>query len=139
MRDGDVTFDAADSRLASREELASQDPEQWQDLPLSLAPATSLIELDWPVHKLQSASEPQLPDGGLEPNPVALCVFRRDEQAHWRELDALEHRMLGEIGRGISFGTLCETIAAVLGDDRAPTQAATWLARLSPSPPIRAI
>ena len=134
-----AVFDAADTEAARREDLAAVPPEEWDALPIELRPCVRLLHLGWPVQLLRAAQreERQLPE--IDPEPTALCLWRHDERVAHRELDPGESRALGVANAGIDFGSLCVAVAEDVGEDEAPSLAATWLARWIDDGLIRAL
>lgn len=124
-------FDAPDAPALTRDDLAALAPDAWEDLPLRLHPATSLLELAWPVHRLRDAHErgEPLPAAGLSREPTQICVTRRNERVFFRAAPPLEAELLATLQPGTSFGALCARIAERRGDAEAPAFAATLLTR----------
>lgn len=120
-------FDAADLPAATREDLARVPPERWDGLPVVLRPSVRLLALGWPVHEARRALRDEQPLPALQPASLRLCVWRREEQVCTRELLPDEAEALAGAAAGIDFGSLCERIAAVHGDEEAPGRAAAWL------------
>jgi hypothetical protein len=124
-------FDAADAPVLPREALAALPPGRWPELRLVFQPALRRLALGFPVQRLRSehdAGAAELP-GTLAPQPTQLCVWRRDERVFHRALDPPEAAALELACHGASFGQLCETLAARLGEAEAPPRAAALLAR----------
>ena len=86
-----------------------------------------MLDLAWPVHRARHAVLAGDPFPALEPEEVSLCLWRRDEQVVHRELPGAESTALALAATGLSFGALCERIAAEVGDEEAPARAAAWL------------
>jgi len=135
----ETVFDAADSQVARREDLAAVPAEQWDALPIALRPSVRLLQLDWPVQRLRTAQrdEQTLPE--IDPEPTALCLWRHDERVVHRELDLPEAQALQLAQAGTGFGSLCVAAAESVGDDEAPPLAAAWLARWIDDRLIRAL
>jgi len=124
-------FDAPDAPSLAREALAALAPEDWAALPLRLHPATAFLELAWPVQRLRAAHDAGSPlPAELAPEPTRICVLRRGERVRFRSLEPREAALLAALREGTTFGALCERLAAELGDDRAPAEAARLLALL---------
>ena len=124
----EAIFDAQDSQPARREDLASVPAEDWDQLMVQLRPSVRLLRLGWPVQELRSAMRAEEPLPEIEPAATALCLWRRDEQVVHRELDPREAQALEAAASGVAFGLLCERVAREVGEDEAPSLAATWLA-----------
>jgi len=124
-------FDAPDAPALGREDLAALAPEAWEALALRLHPATSLLELAWPVHLLREAHErgEPLPLAELSREATHICVTRRNERVFFRAALPLEAALLATLQRGTTFGALCAHIADERGAAAAPAFAATLLTR----------
>lgn len=134
-------FDAADAPELPREALAALPLERWPELRLELPPSLQLLELDWDVLPLRRAFDAGAPPEPTPPGPAAsrVCVWRSGERVLHRGVDRVEARALAGALRGEPFGSLCEAIAAELGEALAPARAAAlleawcrdgWIARL---------
>lgn len=135
----EAVFDAADAEPALREDLAAIAPEDWGALPLRLSPSVRLLRLDWPVHLLRAAQREEQPLPEIDREPTDLCLWRHDERVVHREIDPRESRALRQVRGGTDFGGLCVAVAEDVGEDEAPSLAATWLARWLEDGLIRAI
>jgi hypothetical protein len=102
-------FDAPDAPALSREVLAELAPDAWEDLPLRLHPATALLSLAWPAHRLRAAHDAgeALPLEGLAPEQTQICVSRRDERVRFRAVPAPEAELLAALRAGAPFGAVC--------------------------------
>ncbi len=125
-------FDAPDSPVAQRGELAKIAPERWAELELALVPACCLIDVGWAVHGLCMANDAGRANkesiAALE-RRTAVCVWRHAERVFHRELEDVEATALRGIQAGSTFGDLCELAAAAFGEESAAPEAAGWLAR----------
>jgi hypothetical protein len=122
-------FDAADVALLTRADLAVRPAGAWADLALRLAPATRLVRVAWPVGEVRAqAAGARCAARPAAPRASVLCVWRRDEEVHFRGLHALEAELLARVGKGDSFGALCERAAGALGAGDAPGRMAALLA-----------
>ena len=135
----EAVFDAADSEAAQREDLAAVPAEDWDALRIQLRPSVRLLHLDWPVQRLRKAQRDELEIPDVDPEPTALCLWRHDERVVHREIDGLEGQALHLAKRGSDFGALCAAVAEEVGEDKAPSLAATWLARWIEDGLIRAL
>lgn len=129
-------FDAADAEILSRDELAAIDPSRWVELRFSFQPALTQLDLDFPVHRIRrpwdddhsieaAISQLESLESGFHP----LLVWRTDERVSYRSLEPIEAAGLGIVLAGETFGSLCEHLAAEVGDGEAPKRAAVLLAR----------
>jgi len=122
-----LAFDAADAPPLERRDLSSLPSEAWSDLVVAFQPATQLVRLEWPVHRLLDGARSLAPPSA--PEPATLCVWRRDEAVLQRALDPLEAELLGHAQRGEPFGELCERAAQTLGELAAAERMGALLAR----------
>ena len=126
-------FDAEDAPVLAREDLAHVAPEAWVGLRLRPSPSLTLLSLGFPVQTVRERfdheSEEETWDAPptLEPAPTYLRVWRRKEHVYYRAIPALEAELLGSLGRGVDFGTLCERVAQEVGDGAAAARAAEFL------------
>ena len=105
-----LAFDAPDAELAGVDHFRALAPEAWAGLVLKLQPSVQLLRMEFnSVALWQALGE------GVEPPPVerlpAPCtwlVWRKDNQPHFRSLDAFESEALAALAAGSSFGEMCE-------------------------------
>ncbi len=123
-------FDSPDAAALERADLEAIAPERWAEIPLSPVPAFALLAFDWPVGEAVSArrrgdeTPPERRD-----EPQVLVVWRADERAVFRAVDALEAEALARVVRGETFGDLCVWLDERPGQgDGAAARAARWLA-----------
>jgi hypothetical protein len=122
-------FDAADAAPIAVQDLAAIAPENWALLGFELQPAVRRLELLWNAPALWRA----LTEGNPHPAPdaqaqlVPWLLWRRDLQIFYRPLTAPEAEALDVVRQGGSFGALCVTLCAALGESEAPARAAAFL------------
>ena len=110
-------FDAEDSPVLSRAELASVPPGDWGRLRFRLIPAHRLLRLDWPAHEVREAwLDGDRPLPRLEPRATPVLIHRREERVFHRAVSPLEARALGLVAEGRDFASLCAAIAEETGD-----------------------
>jgi len=126
-------FDAADSPLATRDDLVSHEPEAWPVLRLDLHPSVSLLNLAWNVELTWQALSRDA-EAGVEhalPEPVehlhSLVVWREGLTPKWRSLDGAEAECLRALQRREVFAELCRITARELDAERAPASVVGWL------------
>jgi hypothetical protein len=124
-------FDAADAAELRHEELAGIPPDQWAGLRFVFQPAFRLLDLGWPVQGLRGRwdREEVCDASGIEPRGERVAVWRRDEQVCHRSLEPVEAAALEIASEAGSFGSLCERLAAEVGESAAPERAVGLLAR----------
>lgn len=116
--------------MLARAELERLDPELWAELPLACVAAFELLAFEWPVGETVSARRRNAAVPLRRAEPSAIAVWRADERAVFRTLDALEAAALEAVVQGGAvFGDVCE-LAAAPGSDAAAAaaRAAGWLA-----------
>ena len=134
-------FDAPDAPVVlARAHFDALPPEEWGATRLRLVPATALLALDWPVHRLSeswpdaNAKQPQSGEStervrAIEPEPTQMFVWRSSETVSYRPLEAIEAQALARLAPGAHFGEVCEIAAGVSSEGEAAGRAAGWLAR----------
>jgi hypothetical protein len=103
-------FDAADSRLATVENMAKLPPETWGQAWFLPHASVRRLDLRWNVPAAWKAI-----DAGEEPpalaeseHPVAWLLWRRELSTHFRSLDVDEAWALDALLNGETFAVLCE-------------------------------
>lgn len=105
-----LAFDAPEAEPARAAAYAALAPEEWGALVLKLHPSVQLLRMDFNSVALWQA----LGDGEDPPLAAALpqactwLVWRKDNQPHFRSLDAFEAAALAAVADGSSFGEICE-------------------------------
>jgi hypothetical protein len=126
-------FDAPDAAIATRHAFEALPAEAWPTLQIRLVPASALLDLDWPAHRL-CASWPGA-DGGaaaasdLLPEPTRVLVWRDHETVSYRPVEESEALALAQVANGTQFAVVCEVAAASVAESEAAARAASWLAR----------
>jgi Putative DNA-binding domain len=125
------SFDAPDAAPLDAAALGAVPEECWPDLRFTLTPSLHVLELGWPVHEIwRQAQAGDRPFS--EPAETYLRVWRQNLRVFHRPVDAAEYAALTAIRAGETFSEVCESIAAVVGEDEGPERAATllqeWLA-----------
>lgn len=105
-------FDAADARVASRDDLAEVPPEGFLDLRLALVPSAQLLALDHAADQVWS----DLEDEVAWTRPVAearrVMVWRRDLVVVHRTLADDEAAFLASLAAGSRLADACEAMTA---------------------------
>lgn len=94
----EMVFDAADSRPATRDDLARLAPEAFDALPLRLRPSVRLLHLAWPVHELRAAWRREEPLPEVAPAETAVCVWRGGQAAEGERAGETRGQRAGETG-----------------------------------------
>jgi hypothetical protein len=113
-------FDAPDSPVLAWRQLAAVPPDRWSMLRLEPVAAHRLLSLAWAVRPAREAWESDLPLPPVFRESNRMLVFRRGERVFYRPLPLLEAEALALLGRGASFGALCERVADEVGETEAP-------------------
>jgi hypothetical protein len=113
-----LAFDAPEAEVAGPATFRALAPEAWGALVLKLHPSVHLLRMHYnSVAIWQALGEQQDPPQALElPQGSAWLVWRKDNQPHFRSLDAFEARALAAIACGSSFGEMCELAAGAEAD-----------------------
>jgi hypothetical protein len=125
-------FDAPDAQPLDIAALQAVPEECWPELRFTLTPSLHVLEVGWPVHEIWRQA--QAGEQPLEPEPAATClrVWRQNLRVFHRPVHAAEAVALTAIRRGATFGAVCESIAAVVGENEGAERAAAllqeWLA-----------
>ena len=122
-----LAFDAEDTPIISLQDLAKIPPENWGDLRFKFQPSTQLLALNYnAVAVWQALNVEENPPKPL-PQSDDWLIWRQDLTSMFRLLEANEVQALKMALAGDSFGDICETLFATLGDDSVG-QAAQYLA-----------
>jgi len=126
-------FDAPDSPVMGREDLAAVPTADWSELRFRTVPSLQLLSSAWPVHHARERFHGEPEDAArdetpvLEAAPTELRVWRQRERVRHRAISPVEREALGALQAGEPFGALCDRLASALGADDAPARAAAWL------------
>ena len=103
-------FDAADSAVASIDEMAAIPPDVWPGLRFVPHPSLRRLDLRWNVPTVWKEIEAGQEPPALEQNdyPVAWLVWRQDLLTYFRSLNVDEAWALDALQRGETFAALCE-------------------------------
>ena len=124
-------FDAASVDPLAPDALASVQAQDWPELRFGLHPAVQLLDMQWaigPVWHALKAGQEEVP----APEALAhhLLVWRQGLHTQWKSLNTTEVTFVQSLQAGHSFGQICESLAAVVGDDHAALTAANQLREL---------
>jgi len=131
-------FDGADQPVLGRDHAhAATD---WTTRPAVLHPSALLRTVTTNVVSLWNAidADAEVPEAVALPAPLALLVWRKGFQPHFRTLDAAEARWVGDLYAGASVHDAC---TALLGSglwDGDAAQLSAWLAQLLDDGLVRA-
>jgi hypothetical protein len=102
--------------------MAQQQGAELPSLPLVLIPAAAIVRTRFAIDETWRALGTEPPAAGSEgsalpfpePTPTArtLLVWRKDLNVYHRVLEPDEERLMGELVQGLTFGQLCEALAA---------------------------
>ena len=122
-------FDAADAAPIAADALAGVPPEEWAVLQFDWHPSVRRLDLAWNAPQIWKAltSGSERPQAAVQPEPVPWLLWRRDLQIFFRSLEPVEAAALDAVRGGRTFGELCESLCAHVGEEAAPAQAARFL------------
>lgn len=126
-----LAFDAADAPLFTRAMLEQCPPEEWGALRLITHPSMQLLSMLTNAPQVWGAlSRNETPPPETRNSvPREWLLWRRGVDTMFRSLEDAEACALRVAGAGESFGAMCEMLAAELGEEQAPAEAARLLAR----------
>jgi hypothetical protein len=116
-------FDERDEPLLDLEAVRAWPPEALGSLPLRVAPASRLLELDAGALALWDDPEGELAACGR----TAVLVWRKEVTVYHRSVEPAERDALARAADGTTFGALCEALAAALPAEEAIQRAFAWL------------
>lgn len=103
-------FDGREIPPVTIDAMARIAPEQWPQLSFALHPTLKHLQLWWNVAAIRSAIDEERDP--VEPQRGERCVpwivWRQDLRQYFRSMDDAEAWALDHVGRGGSFGALCE-------------------------------
>ncbi len=104
------SFDAADSTVATVEDMAKIAPNRWPQLVFVPHTSVQRLNLEWNVPILWKAADrgEPLPPPEKAPYPVGWAMWRQGLQIYFRSLSVDEAFALDALLRGENFGALCE-------------------------------
>lgn len=122
-------FDAADADPIGPEALARVVPERWAELRFDWHPSVRRLALAWNAPQIWKAvsDEAEPPEVELSAEPVEWLLWRQELRTYFRSLQPAEVTALEAARTGESFGELCATLSAQIGEAQAPARAAGFL------------
>lgn len=104
------SFDAADSAVASINDMAVIPPEAWPGLQFIPHPSLRRLDLRWNVPTVWKEIEAGREPPALEESdyPIAWLVWRQDLLTYFRSLNVDEAWALDALLRGETFAAICE-------------------------------
>ena len=123
-------FDAADAESLQRSALSAVEPSAWGGLRFEFHPSLRRLAFSWntaAVWKAISSDEtPPRPERSSAALPWLL--WRQNLQNYFRSMNPVEAAALDAAVRGASFAQICETLGALLPQEKIPAAAASLLA-----------
>ena len=105
------SFDAANAKRATVEDLTSIPQEQWPDLKLRFHPSLQIFETNWnSVPSWQALKAEKSPPEQEELRAQWLIWRNRDRITEFRSLAIDEHAMLSGFLQGANFAKICESL-----------------------------
>lgn len=120
-------FDGPDATPLSGDMLAGFSDEDWSRVVFVLHPTAQLLQAGCNTLDLWHAMDRNEAPPAVHtlPQPLAVLVWRKELQPHFRSLDDAEAAMLSAMQRATPFAQACEAIAS----DDAPALVGSWIAR----------
>jgi hypothetical protein len=116
-------FDERDEPLLDLEAVRAWPPEQLGALPIRVAAASRLIELEAGALALWDEPEGEASASGR----TSVLVWRKEVTVYHRAVEPAERDALARAAEGTTFGALCEALAAALPAEEAIQRAFAWL------------
>jgi hypothetical protein len=115
-------FHAAGAEPLNAETMRAVAPEDWPALAMRTHPAVAMVDCEWRVDELLREVEAATGEsdhirGEPAREAVSVLVWRRKSRVHYRALERAEREALELASVGASFAAICESIAAVCGED----------------------
>jgi hypothetical protein len=122
-------FDAPDAPVVTMASLAAIDPSGFSNVCFDLAPALRSFAVGTNVSSLWSSlrCEEAPPAPEMLERPARLLVWRQASGSRFRILGEEEAMAIDCVTQGLSFGTICEMIAAFADPGSAAMRAASYL------------
>ncbi|MGH8475636.1 MAG: DNA-binding domain-containing protein [Methylococcales bacterium] len=122
-------FDAAESPLLTRAQLAALEHFSWPDLKLRFHASVRIVDLIYntPSRWQALTRKEKPPDLGKEPESLTWVVWRQDLKLLFRSLTKPEACALKAFKQGLSFAEVCESLCEWLDDGRVALSAAGYL------------
>lgn len=126
-----LAFDAPDRSPLSLEELAGIPPDRFADVTFAIHPSTQRLDLAWNVPAFWKAVDAKIDPPSLAATraPVQWIVWRPQLATYFRSLEADEGCALDAVAGGDSFGSVCESLVAVMRPEEVPPRAAQLVRR----------
>ncbi len=128
------SFDAADSSVATVDDMARIAPNDWPWLVFVPHASVQRLNLEWNAPTLWKAADKDepLPPPEKAPHPVGWVMWRQGLQIYFRSLSVDEAFALDALLRGETFGALCEDLTEWIDAQNVAVHAAgllkQWLA-----------
>lgn len=122
-------FDGPDSSIVTMTDLAAIPPESFNSVAFKLAPTVHRFAVSTNVTSLWSSLKcEECPPPAIDLDaPAELLVWRQGNGSRFRILGAEEAMAIDTMAEGVSFGTICEMMAAYDDPDSAAYRAASYL------------
>ncbi|MCB1377250.1 MAG: putative DNA-binding domain-containing protein [Alphaproteobacteria bacterium] len=122
-------FDASDAPVVSMAQISVIDPASFSDVTFTLTPAVRLLSATTNVSSLWSCLKcEEMPPCAIDlDHPSRLLVWRQGTGSRFRILGEEEAMAVGCLADGLTFGAICEMIAAFDDPDGAALRAAGYL------------
>lgn len=104
------SFDAADSAVATVEDMAKVAPDAWPHLVFVPHASVQRLNLEWNAPGIWKAADKNqpLPTPEKAPHPIGWAMWRQELQIYFRSLSVDEAFALDALLRGENFGAICD-------------------------------
>lgn len=131
-------FDAEHSEIVALEQLAAIEPSEWENIRISLIPASQMLSLHnniaevWlELYRSEDESiEPQEANWIRQEYPVSWLIWRDALNPKWRALDVDEAWAIQAFQSGLSFGEICTGLTEWVDEQHVPMRAVSILKTL---------
>ncbi|MFO1519927.1 MAG: DNA-binding domain-containing protein [bacterium] len=123
------SFDAADEKPVSKDDLRSVPPERWQKLRFRLMPSFQLLPFSWNITTLYEKILGERRALPARPTKTWARFWRKKFRVFYGPAHDLERYLLQKLARGVSFGELCDSAARKIGKEKGAHTVAGFLQR----------
>ncbi|MBX7148284.1 DNA-binding domain-containing protein [bacterium] len=120
------SFDAADDKPLTMEDLKAYTPDSWANATLTTSPSVILIKSAWPLKMIYEAGIKKKKLGKIKKEETYICVWRQDFKVYYRTLSKTEAGLLNKLKKEITAGELSQKIAKTVKTDEAPQEIARY-------------
>jgi hypothetical protein len=122
-------FDAPDAAPLRKDRLERLSADEWAEARFAITPSLRILEARAPVQEAWAAVIDGRAAPRLAEEPTVLRVWREELSVFHRVVDEVERVALRALERGERFSAVCESAAAVAGEEAAAARVAALLER----------